>query len=394
MPSFRLAAAAVIAAVGLVQIANGVIATLIPLALDRAGAPVWSVALVVTAHAIGFLAGSYLAGSVVARLGHARAFFAFAGVAATLTLAYLLPADPLGWAIARAAIGVCLCGAYVTAESWLNHGAKSGNRGRVMGIYNVVQKLAYAGGQGMIAAGAPDATFFAIAAAAFAVAALPIQALGGTPPPASRVGRVSPWAIIRRVPSATAGCFAAGLINAPVVGMAPLFGTGVGLSEGQSVVLMAAMQIGSMVSQGPLGWVSDRIDRRWVLLGATTLTIAMSAGIALVERQSVIVLALMFAAWGSGALSIYAICVAQANDHAPRPAMVAISGTLLLLWASGSIVGPLAASAVMSWIGVGGLFVYAGALSVVLATLIAWRLHVRPPGAPGPWHVPTDRLER
>jgi MFS family permease len=200
------------------------------------------------------------------------------------------------------------------------------------------------------------------------------------------------WTVIRRVPAATAGCFGAGLINSPVAGMAPIYGIGVGLSPSWTAILVAVMQVGGLLSQWPMARFSDRMDRRWVMLGSAGLASATSLAIMLVGARVPWLLFVLFALWGAASLSTYAICVAQANDRAPRGAAVAISSTLQLLWSLGSVSGPFLATLVIGWMGRDGLFAYGAVLAAVLCGFVGWRLYVRPPSLPVPSHMPRDHL--
>ncbi|MBL8836653.1 MAG: MFS transporter [Alphaproteobacteria bacterium] len=392
MTPVRLSIVAIVLSVGCIQGGNGILGTLLPLALDQAGYPVSAVGLLVTGHAIGFMAGSFTGGQLIREFGLTRAFIGFAALAAVSTISFALATDPWLWGVLRAVVGFGLAGLFVIAESWLNQATDNVHRGSLMGFYQLTQKVAYAIGQAAIATDASDLLFFAVATAAFAASAVPVATASGARPPAPRLARISMWTVFRRVPSAAAGCFAAGLINNPVAGMAPIFGTGIGLSPARSAILVATMQLGSLFVQWPMALYSDRLDRRWVMLGCAATASAASVGIATVGVHVQWVLYVLFALWGAAALSTYAICVAQANDRAPRGAAVAISGSLQLLWSMGSVTGPLLATAVIGWLGPAGLFVYGAALAAVLALFIGWRLHVRPPSLPVPTHVQRDHL--
>lgn len=392
MTPVRLSLLAVILSVLCIQGGNGILGNLLPLALDAAGHPVGAVGLVVTGHALGFMAGSYFGGALIRELGNTRAFTVLAVLSGLSTVCYAIAIEPWLWATLRALLGFGLAGLFVILESWLNQSVDNVRRGSVMGLYQLAQKVAYTLGQAAIATEGPPLMFFLIAGVAFAASAVPVATAKGGRPPPPRLTRVSLWTVIRRVPAAAAGCFAAGLINNPIAGMAPIYCTGVGFSQSWAAILVATMQVGSLLSQWPMARFSDRLDRRWVMLGSAATASVTSLAIVLTGANVPWLLFVLFALWGAASLSTYAICVAQANDRAPRGAAVAISSTLQLLWSIGSVSGPLLGTLAMSRLGPDGLFVYGAVLAAVLCGFVGWRLHVRPPSLPVPSHVTRDHL--
>ena len=392
MTPVRLSLLAVVLSTLCIQAGNGILGNLLPLALDAAGYPVGAVGLVVTGHALGFMAGSFFGGALIRELGNTRAFTVLALLGGVATACYAITTEPWLWAALRAVLGFGLAGLFVILESWLNQSVDNVRRGSVMGLYQLSQKVAYTIGQAAIATEGDPWLFFLIAAVAFAASAWPVATAKGGRPPRPRLTRVSLWTVIRRVPAAAAGCFSAGLINSPVAGMAPIYGIGVGLSPSWTAILMAVMQVGSLLSQWPMARFSDRMDRRWVMLGSAALAAASSLAIMLVGARVPWLLFVLFALWGAASLSTYAVCVAQANDRAPRGAAVAISSTLQLLWSIGSVSGPFLATLVIGWMGRDGLFAYGAVLAAVLCGFVGWRLYVRPPSLAVPSHVPRDHL--
>jgi MFS family permease len=392
MTPVRLSLLAVVLSVLCIQVGNGILGNLLPLALDAAGYSVGAVGLVVTGHAVGFMAGSFFGGALIRELGNTRAFTVLAFLGGVATACYAIATEPWLWSALRALLGFALAGLFVILESWLNQSVDNVRRGSVMGIYQLAQKVAYTCGQVLIATEGEPRLFFLVAAVAFAASSWPVApAKGGRPPP-PRLTRVSPWSVIKRVPAAAAGCFSAGLINSPVAGMAPIYGIGIGLSASWTAILVATMQVGGLLSQWPMARFSDRMDRRWVMLGSAALASLSALAVTLTGARVPWLLFVLFALWGAASLSTYAVCVAQANDRAPRGAAVAISSTLQLLWSLGSVSGPFLATMVIGWMGRDGLFAYGAALAAVLCGFVGWRLYVRPPSLPVPSHVPLDHL--
>jgi len=392
MTPVRLSLLAVILSVLCIQVGNGILGNLLPLTLDAAGYPVSAVGLVVTGHALGFMAGSFFGGALIRELGNTRAFTVLAVLGGVATVCYAIATDPWLWAILRALLGFGLAGLFVILESWLNQSVDNVRRGSVMGLYQLAQKVAYTCCHAARATHSSPMLFSSIPRVTLAASAVPVATTKGGRPPRPRLTRVSLWTVIRRVPAAAAGCFSSGLINNPIAGMAPIYCTGIGFSQSWAAILVATMQVGSLLSQWPMARFSDRLDRRWVMLGSAAIASATSLAIVLTGASVPWLLFVLFALWGGASLSTYAICVAQANDRAPRGAAVAISSTLQLLWSIGSVSGPMLGTLAIAWLGPDGLFVYGAVLAAALCAFVGWRLKVRPPSMPVPSHVTRDHL--
>jgi MFS family permease len=164
-------------------------------------------------------------------------------------------------------------------------------------------------------------------------------------------------------PSAVVGAFVVGLVNGPVVAITPVFGVSIGMSQDRAAALLFALQAGSLLMQWPLGWLSDRTDRRYVIAG-------LAAGTSFV---SLLVL-LAFGCWGGLALCIYTVCVAHACDIVDPGEIISTVGTLLFSWATGVTIGPLLGAMAMEVIGPNGLFIYAALASLALAAFIFARI--------------------
>lgn len=376
-----------------VQFANGILGSTLPIRLDEAGFPVQAISIVLTGHAAGFFVGSFFAGLAAREAGLGRSLVATGAAIALLCLGFMIAVDPWLWAILRVLIGFALAVFFVVSEAWLNQISTNRQRGGVMGVLQVSQKIAYALGQAMIAAADSGALAFAIAAVMAAVAAMAPNFIASSDRPRlPRVTRLSLITVARRVPSATVGCLAAGLINSTVAGIAPVYGTRIGLTPGVSAILVSMMQIGSLLAQWPLARASDSIDRRWIILIASAGGALSSLLVVLVAGNDWILLAIFFATWGACALSVYPICVAQANDIAPRGTTVAISGSLLFAWSIGSMAGPWLATPLVNVMGPRGLFVYSAVMGTAVALFVAWRLKARPTGRPHRPHESIDHI--
>ena len=375
MPNPYLAVAAIIVGVAILQGANGVTGMFLPLRMTAEHFPATAFGFVVTAHSLGFAIGCLVGVKIIQRVGHIRAFAAFAAAMSATALAFAIDTNPVWWTIVRVITGFCMAGLMTIAESWLNERTPNYARGRVIGMYMICNKLAFAIGQLMLATGnIMGYGFLMIAAAGYSLSLIPVAMSTSTSPPINGVDRLGVRELYRFAPAAAVGCFATGLINTPVISIGPVYAAQLGMSTTTISILMAGMQIGSLVLQWPLGWLSDKFDRRYVIVGAAGAVALISLLLGFVSNVPFALLLLLFALWGGFALTIYAICIAHANDFAAPEQRVSLSSTLLLAWASGSIVGPTLASVAMDRLGPGGLFLYCAVIAAIVTGFVLWRM--------------------
>lgn len=376
-PSILVVGAVVLSAI-LLQGGNGILTIIVPLRMTDAGLPTTDVGYVGTGYAIGFLIGCVFATGLVRTVGHIRAYAALAAVMGTGILALAIDTNVFLYAGVRATTGFCMAGLTTVIESWITERTPPENRGNVLSIYMVVTKAAMAVGPLMLGYGDINGAGLLMIMCAFCSMSLVPMTLtrGPSPdiPPLKRLGVVTLYKI---APAAVVGCVAIGLVNGAVISLTPAYTALINLSPATIAVIMAGMQLGGLAFQWPLGWMSDRMDRRLVIAFCAAAVAVLSVAVILSAGLPEIVQIVLFSAWGGIAFSIYAICVSHAADRAPLDLMVAMSSSLLLAWAAGAVVGPTAASYMMAAMGPSGLFYYSAGVMVCLLIFVLLRTRVR-----------------
>ena len=387
-----LALGAVVAGVAVLQVANGLLGVLIPLQLGLHRFPTTIVGLVVTAHSVGFLVGCLAVPRIVRRVGHIRAFALFAASVSVAALSFAIAVEPTLWSALRLVTGFCSAGLFTVAESWINDQTPSKTRGRVVSLYMVCNKITLIGGQLLLTMeGSPPLAFYMIAGACYSLSLLPVAATRATSPRIEGIVTLGIRELYSIAPMAVVGCFGAGLLNASVLGLVPVYGIQLGLAVAAVAGLPVAIQFGSLLLQWPLGWLSDRTDRRIVIAASTGATLVVSIAIASLDAAPLWLLYLLCSLWGSFALSVYAISIAHACDLVAPTQLVSVTGGLLLLWAVGSIAGPPLATLTMELAGPQGLFIYASVVAAALGGFAVWRM-TRRRAVPDPEREPFVNL--
>ena len=375
--------ASLLLGVALLMIGVGLQFTLLPLRGSAEGFSALELGVIASAYYVGFIAGCLLAPFLILRAGHIRAFAAMVAVATAAVLGYALAPDPFAWTVMRLITGFCLAGFYLVIESWLNDGATNESRGRVMSAYVVVNFGALAVGQ-MLVTVYPigQAGGFMIAAMVSALAIVPVVLTRSAQPAPITIVSFRPWQLYQAAPVALVASFMVGIATGAFWGLAPLSAAGSGLDiEGVALFMGLAVAAGAL-AQWPLGRMSDRVDRRLVLLALLIGSAATGIALWLIAASTTILLSFGFL-FGALTLPCYSLAAAHGYDKTPASDMVVTAATILLVNALGAAIGPLAASAVMSSVGPRGLFLFTASVQMLLAGYVLYRTRVQaPPPAP------------
>ena len=368
----------------LLELGSGLQGVLIPIEANRLGFPTSLIGGLGTAYYVGFVVGCLALPRTIRRVGHIRCFAALAAIASTTMLVHAMLTVPLIWLVQRATFGFCFAGLFMVIESWLNDRATSATRGRLLSLYMAATWTGVISGK-LLFPIVPSDPFYAFALCSIAVSAslVPIVLTNGSAPSIPSPAPFDVLELIRRTPTGITGAFAAGMANGAFWTFAPLYAEDRSGSAGGVGLFMAACALGGAIGQWPLGLLSDRIDRRGVLLGAGVASAA--AGLLLVWNGSppLSVLCALGALFGAAALPIYSLCVAHANDRADPSSYIEVSSFLLLTFGLGAVAGPLMAGPLIAKSGLGALFAFTATIHVLVAvfTLIRMRSAAAPPQA-------------
>ncbi|MFT5870571.1 MAG: MFS family permease [Paracoccaceae bacterium] len=325
----------------LIMLGNGMHFTLIGLRGGIEGFSSTELAIVTSGYFLGFLSGARLTPLMIQRVGHVRVFAALGSFMSAGLIALPLLTEPWAWTVLRVLVGFCMSGIYVAAESWLNAAATNETRGKVLSAYMIAQTLGIIGAQGLLTLGdAATSVLFIGASILVSISFAPIL-LSVSPIPVVQVARPMPLrSLFAGSPLGTVGIFLLGSVYATQSGMGAVFGSQIGMSVTQIALFVAMLFAGALVLQYPIGWLSDRMDRRILIfglavLGASSCLLGWSIGDTLWP--------LMAAAFFAGGVTtpLYALLVAYTNDSLSAADMPAASGGLVFTFGLGAIAGPL-----------------------------------------------------
>ncbi|MCO6389180.1 MFS transporter [Aliihoeflea sp. 40Bstr573] len=361
---------------------SGLHGLVLPLRGQAEGFSTTSLGLLGTAWAIGFVAGCYMAPRLVRKVGHVRAYGAFAATASIVALMTGIWINEYAWIILRAFTGFAMAGAFMVIESWLNERSSNENRGTVFGLYMMVTYASIMAGQMVVAsADIGNGSLFMMAGILFCASLIPTAISSAMAPKPLQSVSLDLKGLYRNSPVASAACLLVGIANGAWGTLGAVYGARIGISTVEIALMMSLVVLAGALAQMPVGRLSDRMDRRYVLAGAAAGCgiIALLIFVAM-PRSGTAVLA-MTAAYGMLAYTLYSIAVAHANDHASPEDFVKVSGGLLLLYGFGTMIGPVIGAPLMDFMRPESLFLATALPHFVLAGYTLLRISRRAPVA-------------
>lgn len=371
--SIRAQIGTLIVATSGIQVANGFFGTFIALRVILEDFDATLAGLVLSCYFAGFTVGAFFCGRFIERFGHIRVYAAFAGivVAATGTMTMLI--DPLAWMALRAIIGFGCAGLFVTVESWLNAKAQPAERGRVFSIYMVGLFIALAFGQLLIGRIDIEAvTPFILIITLFALALVLVSLTRAEPPQATAAKYLPFGQLSRAAPVAVAGVATSGMIVSAFYSLVPIWMQDQGIARTTIGLIMLSAVLGGLVFQIPVGMLSDRFDRRTVLI-VLCAGLAVAAVVLIQLPPSLSAILPAAAVFGGFMSTLYPTCVAHAHDRMPADHVVAVSGRLILANGLGAVVGPIAGMSLKLRFDIDGVFYLMAGAAIFLAVLAASR---------------------
>lgn len=362
----------------LLQIGNGLQGSLMGVRGAIEGFSTFQLSLIGSAYFIGFLGGSSLAPGFIARVGHVRVFAALGSFISAIVISYPIVTDPYVWMLLRIGIGFSLSGVYVTAESWLNNSATNETRGQSLSAYMLMQMFGLVAAQGILAVGDPSGwMLFVIPSILVSLSFAPIL-LSATPTPAIESTRsMSLKKLYDTSPFASISMLLMGAIFAGQFAMSAVYATQVGLNLQQLSAFVSAIFIGAIILQYPIGWFSDRMDRRILIVGAASAG-AIVAVAGMFVGQNYIALLIVAALSGGLAQPLYALVIAYLNDYLEPQDMPAASGAMIFINGIGAISGPPIMGLLMGWIGPSGFWLFLAVVLTMVAAYGIYRMTQRP----------------
>lgn len=359
--------------IGFLMLGNGLQGTLVSWRATYEGFAPSTTGWIMMGYYAGFLIGSFYTPRLVANVGYIRVFAALASLASTAVLVQIVFIDPLTWFAMRLFSGFCFAGTYVIAEGWLNTSSDNASRGQTLSFYMFVAFFGLAGGQWLLNMAHPSGfSLFILSSVLLSLGLVPILLRRTEVPDIETSDSMGAFKLYKISPAGVFSIFTSAIAHGAMFGMGAVFAVTVGMTVSKTSLFMSSFIIFGALAQWPLGWLSDQIDRRIVILGASVIAVLLSAAMmALRPDQPLFIIA--FAALGAVSLPIYSIAVAHTNDRLDPSQMTGASSTIILVVGIGSVLGPLIAGFLLNNIGAKGYLLHLGAahLAIVIGMIYA-----------------------
>jgi len=361
----------------LLMLGNGLQGTLLGVRGSSEGFSTTWMSVVMSAYFVGFLGGSRIAPEMIRRVGHVRVFAALASFISAVLILYAAAPNPIAWALMRVMIGFCFSGVYVVAESWLNDTATNETRGQTMSLYLIVQMLGIVSAQGLLNVADPAGyNLFIISSVLVSISFAPIL-LSVSPAPMFHTTKPMTLKQLFTVsPLGFVGSFLLGAIFSALFGMSAIFGAQIGFTLQEISIFVASIYVGGMLCQYPIGWFSDRMDRRILITGLNLLgAVAMILGV--MFHGSFIWLLVLAFIIGGISNPLYSLYIAYTNDFLEIEDMAAASGGLIFVNGIGAIAGPVMLGWMMGRWGPYSFFGYLGGVMTIMTIYAFYRMTQR-----------------
>ncbi|OGT74844.1 MAG: hypothetical protein A3I13_05755 [Gammaproteobacteria bacterium RIFCSPLOWO2_02_FULL_47_50] len=350
--------------IGILLFGNGLQGTLLALRGIDEGFTETSIGFIMSMYFIGFVAGTFLCPGIIERVGHIRTFAAMAAICASTMILIGLWVDPWIWGIMRFILGICIVGIFMVTESWLNTQATNDNRGQIFSIYILVNLVFLAAGQFLILAGdIRSMELFAISAALFSISLVPVALTHIREPTPVKQIKLRLRDVYQTSSLGFMGSLISGLLGSLFWSLGPLFARLSDLSELGIALFMSTTILGGIVLQWPIGYWSDRTDRRTTIMSVSFISVFASLLVIFAPTMTHYWLAFCMFIYGGMMFSIYPLSVAHANDHPDATDRVAVTTNLLFVFGIGAALGPAIGGFLMHLLGrymLFALFILAG----------------------------------
>jgi MFS family permease len=379
-PSSPFAVTSIVVSMSMIAIGNGLLFAYIPLKLAAEGFAPWVAGAMLTVMSAGGIVGCLMTGRMIRAVGHARVFASLAALVAFSVMLIALGTDVPLWLVSRFLYGVCVTGIFIVAQSWLNDAIGNAWRGRVIAVFYMTYVLGLGFGSHLLTYIPLDGVRAPLLTIAFiTLAILPIGLTRLPPPAPPEAVSIAIRSVWRISPVAFVALACVGGLTLLVQGFAPIYAAAVGFPKADVASLLLLMQLGMIVIQLPLGWLSDRVDRRKILVLAAGLVIAGAISASRMMGAELFWLIVVFALWAGATETIYSVATAHANDRSDPQYYVSLSSTLLIVWSVSGFVLPGLTTALTPLFGPQAFMFVSVGVAVGFALFVTWRVSLREP---------------
>lgn len=359
------------------MLGNGLQGTLVSWRANYEGFSSSTTGWIMTAYYLGFLVGSLYTTKLIRGVGHIRVFAALASLASVAVLVQIILISPSAWLVMRLVTGFSFAGVYVVVESWLNARSNNQTRGRILSLYMFISYSGLAGGQLLLKVADPaDFSLFLLASILLSVALIPVLISRTEAPLIEETESMSVRKLVGIAPAGVASIMLGSIALGAMLGMGAVYAANAGMSVSHTALFMSVFIALGALAQWPLGWLSDHIDRRVVVVGASTVSVVLLLILMKMDNQTLLFIGI-FGLFGAAVLPIYSLGVAHINDRLRPEQMTHASSTMVLLSGLGAALGPISVGYILNIFGNSYFLVYLVAINALMAIIVFYFIFQR-----------------
>ncbi len=356
--------------IGMLTTSNGLQATLLGLRAGIENFPVEITGIIMAMYYAGFLVGCRFVPSLISSVGHIRVFAALTSLASITVLLHGVFVNPWVWIPVRLLTGFCLSGLFIITESWLNKISNKEHRGTIFSAYvSIVYGGQFAGQFLINLAPLTQIDLFILVSVLVSVALTPITLTNKRTPGYQKPESIGFRAMITISPLAMAGVFIAGISLGTVLALGPVYTGMLHLPKSEIAFFMGTYILGSAALPMVLGPLSDKIDRRKVIVLTASIAAACGTLLTLYGHYYILIFLL-----GGMTTSLYSVSMTHVYDQVKSSQIVSASRSLILFNAAGSMAGPILGGVILGRFGAEVFFAIVVVYMLILIVFALYRI--------------------
>ncbi|NOH78257.1 MFS transporter [Vibrio sp. RE86] len=363
----------------LLMSSHGLSGILLPVKLAAEQVGVQSIGFILSMYSVGFLLGAIIGKRVLRQIGLVRTFAMCGSLGASAILIMGLSEEVWVWSIMRALMGFCIACATATLDTWFNSVSSESNRGKILAFNQVVILSAITLGQfGLALAPPSETTLFILCGVLFSISVSPVVFVSQFEPQIEETESMPLRSIYTLSPLGFVTCFVCGILYSTIANMLPVYAGEQGITGFELSVFMGAATAGGILLQLPMGYLSDKFERRKVILFGCFVLAVTSFALPVSLELGWQFAPLMLVAVTMGLIAcLYPLSISETFDRAIKSQLVPVLSGLLCIYAIGSIIGPYTASILMQRIDDSALFGFIIFVDIALIMFTIYRMSVR-----------------
>jgi MFS family permease len=327
---------------------------------------------IMSGYFVGYFIGANSIPNLVGRVGHIRVFAALASMASLSILIHAVFVNPIIWTMARFITGFALVGIFIVMESWLNDRANNRTRGQLLSVYMFITLIGISLGSLLLNFSSPDKYEpFILISLLLSFALIPILLTKRKAPKFKKQGFINIKGLFKTSPLATVSMFCTGLIHSALFSLGAVYAAKMNFTIFEISLLLFIITVCGGLFQWPIGYFSDKSDRRLIIIICTFvaavfafLAIYVSGAslenmyLAISADRNKILFFLFFGIYAGMAIPLFTLNLAYVNDYMEKAKFVSAGAGMQIIFGLGAMMGPFLCSTLMSAFGTNGFFIY------------------------------------